>query len=220
LELNFWHNRWTNNEIAFHMNVVNPFLKGLVETNSIQGNVLVPLCGKSIDMLYLGTKGLKVTGIELSPRACLHFFSENKIPFKASPSPDRNFTIYSSLDKSNPEIWCGDFFKFSTTDTFFDLVYDRASYIALPLDMRKKMAQALLALPFKYLLLITIHYSFHPEAEDNRTVGPPFSIEDKEVEQLFPGIKKIEAREYKTLSQRNKALKVSRATETAWLLEK
>ena len=42
---------------------------------------LVPLCGKSIDLVYLYEQGFQVIGCECSELACEQFFSENKIPF-------------------------------------------------------------------------------------------------------------------------------------------
>ena len=37
-------------------------------------NILVPLCGKSLDMLWLAERGFQVTGIEISELAVQDFF--------------------------------------------------------------------------------------------------------------------------------------------------
>ena len=41
----------------------------------------LPLCGKSVDLVYLYEQGLKVIGCECSEVACEQLFTENKIPF-------------------------------------------------------------------------------------------------------------------------------------------
>ena len=60
------------------------------EQSSITGNkvvgkpdihFLVPLCGKSVDLVYLYEQGFQTTGCECSEVACEQFFVENKIPF-------------------------------------------------------------------------------------------------------------------------------------------
>ncbi len=43
--------------------------------------VFVPLCGKSIDMLWLVQQGFAVTGCEISELAVEQFFTENSIPY-------------------------------------------------------------------------------------------------------------------------------------------
>ena len=47
----FWHNKWAENKIGFHLEDVNPLLIEYWETLSIerQHSVLVPLCGKTED---------------------------------------------------------------------------------------------------------------------------------------------------------------------------
>ena len=51
----FWQRRWARNEIGFHLNEVNPYLRRHWPSLKLaQGaRVLVPLCGKSLDMAWL-----------------------------------------------------------------------------------------------------------------------------------------------------------------------
>ena len=46
-------------------------------TGGSEGTVLVPLCGKSLDMIWLAQQGHRVIGVELSDVAVESFFSEN-----------------------------------------------------------------------------------------------------------------------------------------------
>ncbi len=76
----FWLNRWNQNEIGWHQTEVEP---ALIEwaTHLKPGRILVPLCGKSLDMVWLRDQGFKVVGVELSAIACETFFRENNIAF-------------------------------------------------------------------------------------------------------------------------------------------
>ena len=72
-----WRMRWKQNDIAFHQTDVHPLLPlhwhhlNLPQT----ATVLVPMCGKSLDMQWLLDAGHRVIGIELSHIAiqdCFH----------------------------------------------------------------------------------------------------------------------------------------------------
>ena len=43
-------------------------------------SILVTMCGKSVDLLWLCSRGHSVTGVELSPIAVEQFFKENCVP--------------------------------------------------------------------------------------------------------------------------------------------
>ena len=59
MEIDFWLERWKNNETGFHQPVINPYLayfygeKGATAEQREKLKVFVPLCGKSKDMLWL-----------------------------------------------------------------------------------------------------------------------------------------------------------------------
>ena len=85
------------------------------------------------------------------------------------------------FESDNLRLWCGDFFTMSAAQLGrIDAVYDRAALIALPAPMRQRYArhmQTLVgAVPH---LLITLDY---PQAGMD---GPPFSVEQAEVQALF-----------------------------------
>ena len=81
MEADFWHKKWEDKEIGFHQSDYNPdLLEFFTHTNaSKRSNVLVPLCGKTKDMMWLYEQGYKVYGIELSPIAVMEFFQENNL---------------------------------------------------------------------------------------------------------------------------------------------
>jgi thiopurine S-methyltransferase len=79
-------------------------------------------------------------------------------------------------------IYCGDFFDLVAGDlTGVGAVYDRASLIALPPDMRAAYARHMAALlqPGTRTLLVGFDYPQH------EMQGPPFSVQADEIQTLF-----------------------------------
>jgi len=187
MDIDFWLERWENNETGFHQTAVNPYLayfygeKGATAEQREKLKVFVPLCGKSKDMLWLSQAGYKVFGVECSESAVKAFFEENALNYKSAVKD--NHAFYQSNDLTAPvEIFQGDFFTLQKED-LADItdVFDRASLVALPTDMRQqyatKMAELLQANTRS--LLVTLTYD---QAEMN---GPPFSVSEENVTELF-----------------------------------
>ena len=79
-------------------------------------------------------------------------------------------------------ILCGDFFDLGKADLAkVSAVYDRASLVALPPDMRERYARHLVDIlpPATKILLVTFDY---PQAEMQ---GPPFAVSVSDVEALY-----------------------------------
>ena len=179
MQADFWHKRWERNQIGFHQQQANPFLVQYWPALSLDAGarVLVPLCGKSLDLVWLAGQGLRVLGVELSQRAVEDFFAEQQI------EPERfehgAFTCYRS---EGIELWCGDFFELNAADVA-DCVglYDRAALIALPTEMRERYAAHLAAiLPAGCgAVLVTMDY------DQSQLDGPPFAVTDEEVRRLY-----------------------------------
>jgi len=188
----FWLDRWCENKIGFHQQEFNAHLTKFWEKLDLnpQGIVFVPMCGKSRDLLWLNDRGHPVMGIELSEIAVKTFFSENGLQYKQHY--DGRFSVWCS---GTIKLFCGDFFSLKLvhlcTEQFtVQAVYDRASLIALPADMRVRYVQHFKSLFEKGIkvLLVTLEY---PESEMQ---GPPFSVPESEVLDLYSGsfdIKKV-----------------------------
>ena len=179
MEADFWHERWEKGEIGFHQQDFNRHMQAFVDRLGIEpgAHVLVPLCGKSLDMLWLVQQGYRVTGIELSERAIRDFFVENRLVYELDRKPG-----VISYRGENIILLCTDFFTVDKTHLpRIDAVYDRASVVALPPEMRPSYAWHLARLlePGTRLLLVTLDY---PQEEMR---GPPFSVTFDEVRRLF-----------------------------------
>jgi len=77
----FWHKRWQEKRTGFHQSEVNPLLIKHFSALRlpIGSRVLVPLCGKSVDMMWLVNEGYNVVGVELVETAVQDFFTEQNI---------------------------------------------------------------------------------------------------------------------------------------------
>ncbi len=179
MQAEFWHQRWQAGEIGFHKHDYNAQMTRFIDLLALEqgDHILVPLCGKSLDMIWLRDQGFRVTGIEISPLAVEGFFSENGIV------PERSeHTWGQKYQAGDITIFCANFFDVHSSDLpQVDAVYDRASLIALPQAMRPEYVSHLTQLmpDTTHSLLITLDY---PQREMD---GPPFSVDEAEVRKLF-----------------------------------
>lgn len=174
----FWHQAWSERRIGFHRSEFHPqLLEGIKKANLESGSrCLVPLCGKSLDLLWLLEQKHSVTGVELSPTAVEEFFEENQLnPEKVN----ENHYRIPSLD-----LIIGDFFSFRP-EKKFDFLYDRAALVALPPAMRKEYASHSMDLlkVGGQLLLVSFEY------DQKKVQGPPHSVEKAEIQEIYKNMK-------------------------------
>ncbi len=175
----FWQARWARNEIGFHRSEVNPALQEYWPALQLAAasEVLVPLCGKSLDMPWLAAQGHAVLGVELAERAVQDFFAEQQLV--AQVGADGALRRYQAQGIA---VLQGDFFAVTPAQTAGCAgYYDRAALIALPPEMRRRyVAQLQALLPSGCRgLLVTIDY---PQEQKD---GPPFAVSDAEVRALY-----------------------------------
>lgn len=179
MEASYWLDRWETNIIGFNQMRANSLLCEYFKVLSLEKGdcIFVPLCGKTIDMLWLLSQGYTVIGVELSDKACEQFFTENGIDF--TQTKRETFTVYQN---EKITLYAGDFFAL-TPSHLKDIkaVYDRAALVALPTTMRKNYAQHLKAIlpPSVTIFLNTMIYN------QTDMPGPPFSIDKTLTKQLF-----------------------------------
>ena len=179
MDHDFWHQKWKNNEIGFHREEINEFLQKYYPLNQLPSTtkVFVPLCGKSIDMLWLNQRGAQVVGSELSLLACQQFFAENNLAMEHSQSGE-----FIQLKHNSIELLSGDFFKLSLAELgHIDFCYDRAALVALPPELRIQYAYKMAELLSAGALYLLITYNYGGDS----AFGPPFSVDSNEVVKLF-----------------------------------
>lgn len=186
MDREFWLDRWAEGRIGFHQPQVTPLLEQYWSELDIPAGsrVLVPLCGKSLDMLWLSRQGFSVLGVELSPLAIEQFLEENQLQGTTHTSPMGKHTVLENI-----ELICGDIFDIDeATLRSCTAVYDRAALIALPQDMRQRYVDHVYGhlAPGYEGLLITLSY------DQQRMDGPPFSVPDAEVRALYQAHSQVE----------------------------
>lgn len=144
--------------------------------------MLVPLCGKSLDLIWLASKNHEVLGVELSEKACREFFSGNGLmPVVTIRDSFKLFTV------KNITLFCGDFFKFSSAHSgAIGAVYDRAALIALPPELRANYASHLTTLLRECGKSSDLHFLLiSREKEPHDINGPPFSVTRKMLDEYY-----------------------------------
>ncbi|MEZ4904813.1 MAG: hypothetical protein R2822_25215 [Spirosomataceae bacterium] len=71
MEAKFWFDSWDKGGFytSFHRKDIHPFVLNHLTPEELTGKtILVPLCGKSLDMMYLATFAEKVIGVEIVER--------------------------------------------------------------------------------------------------------------------------------------------------------
>ena len=174
MDASFWRQRWEKNEIGFHESKANPLLVTPFHELSVgKGRrVFVPLCGKTLDISWLLSRGYRVAGAELSQLAIEQLF----IDLGMQPDIEKVGSIERWSDK-NLDILVGDIFAVSRQILGqIDAVYDRAALVALPESMRQHYAAHLMEITGKAPQLV-VSYEYDQSLKE----GPPFSVSNEEV---------------------------------------
>jgi len=183
MQADYWHQKWADNKIGFHQERANKRLEHHWADLQLNGDetVFVPLCGKSLDMLWLHRQGHSVLGVELSEKAASSFFSDNALPCEQHEMA--SFRVFTGIEEAQGiQILVGDFFELTPSQlSHCKALYDRASLIAMNQEMRGEYAAHLArsVAPETRGLLLAISY------DESRMQGPPFSVPRENVHELL-----------------------------------
>lgn len=179
MDREFWLTRWSEGKIGFNQPKPHEMLvahEGLLGAGS---RVLVPLCGKSVDMTFLAAHGHDVVGIELAEQAVRAFFEEHGLT--PTVTEGERCVRYAAGPVT---VLCGDVFALTREDIGeVGALYDRAALVALPEEMRRRYAARLREwMPSGGAgLLVTFDYP------QEKMEGPPFAVSEREMRELFDG---------------------------------
>lgn len=174
----FWHDRWAKQEIGFHEGHVNALLAKYFPAITLpaQARVFIPLCGKATDIEWIASQDCEVVGVELNESAVEQFFAERNIT--PNVKMDGAHICYSF---ENIRIYVGDFFDLTSTQIgAIDMVYDRAAMVALPAEIRQRYVNTLPSLT-EYCPILLVSFIY----DQSTLSGPPFSIDQQEVEKHY-----------------------------------
>ena len=178
MEADFWHKRWQENHIPFHEGKPNALLVRHVGVlNLTKGaRIFIPLCGKTKDFDWLAAQGYRAVGAELSEIAIQQLFAELEItPSISSVGPH---TRYSA---DGIDVFVGDIFELSAAMLGpVDATFDRAAMVAMPESMRQRYVTHVSEISNSAPQLLTCF-----EYDQSLLDGPPFNVEQAEVEDLY-----------------------------------
>lgn len=199
--LSFWQTKWDSGQTNWHKSTVHPSLKKYADEVLLEGyqdggaRILVPLCGKSMDIAHLAKKRkvAAVVGVEGVEAAIQQFSKEHDDleVTKLEQCPDPQLGDFVVWEGASVQFLNGNFFSLTQED-LYDGIWDRAAMVAIPPESREKYVEklgALLHKPKGRILLATL-----TRPDGNVTKGPPFSIDEKEVRRLYdnrPWVKKV-----------------------------
>lgn len=175
----FWHERWRVSQIGFHQSAIDRHLRAHWPRMGLAADsrVFVPLCGKSLDMLWLRDRGHCVLGVELSAIALEAFCMEHGIAARRLPS--NPFDVYEA---DRLRLLRGDFFAL-TPQLLGEAgaVYDRAALMSWAPESLAPYVRHMSALttPGTKTLLIVLEY------RQDEMQGPPFALHEKDIERLY-----------------------------------
>lgn len=157
----FWTEKWAQNKTAFHEGKPNELLAAHVDVLAGRTRVLVPLAGKSVDMLFLRDRGHEVVGVEYVQQAIDEF---GAVP--------------------GVTMVCADYFTLRSEQVgTFDAIYDRAAMVAIDPADRGRYVATCRALLREGAPMLLVAFSY----DQTRANGPPWSIDRAAVDALFAG---------------------------------
>ncbi|NOU11301.1 MAG: thiopurine S-methyltransferase [Nitrospira sp.] len=178
MDTTFWHNRWQTNQTGWHERNVNPLLITHFPSLNLPpgGRVFVPLCGKSLDLGWLLSRGYAVAGAELSELAVTQLFAELGVEARISEVGKLRLFRGEKID-----IFVGDLFDLSREILgSVDAAYDRAALVALPEAVRVQYTAHLKAITALAPQLV-IGYEY----DQTVVPGPPFSVTSEELHRHY-----------------------------------
>jgi thiopurine S-methyltransferase len=173
-----WSEFWRIGRTGFHREDVHELLvehgSWLLENGPRVG---VPLCGKSQDLIWLGSRAPAVVGMELVEQPIQEFMTEHGFV-----SSREDLGSHVRWTTPGPTILQGDVFEVDREKTGpLQAIWDRAALVAIPQPRRARYVARVVDLldPGSRILLVCW------DADRPVDVGPPFRIRSKEVYALY-----------------------------------
>ena len=209
-----WLARWREGHTHFHLGQVHPTLMRYVDQVPLGGRILVPLCGKSLDLGWLKDQGYDVVGVELAEQAVSELFQQLEVePTRTLDGP------FEILESPGLSVYVGDIFELNANIAgTFDTIWDRAALIALNPTDRARYAPHVSSFRKKVgsVLLSVLVY------DQQKMSGPPFSVTDDEIYRLYTAYKSVEKLQSKNVTSRNPMFieaGLDTVTENLWLIK-
>lgn len=212
-DIEYWKQRWSSGKTGWHQSQPTQTLAelgDLIPSPSSQTRFLLPLCGATLDILYLYQRGYHVIGVESAEVSIQQFFADNaqqldnnkpEVTQIVQPTNgnDTGITKYSyrSSDHSGAiDLYVSDWFHPQLNAPLIggrcQVVFDRCGLVALPYELHQKYVTRLMQ------LIDPLPESNNPHSQPSYNLlfqsveypveaykAPPHHLPRAEVESLF-----------------------------------
>ena len=199
LPTSYWSERWHQDDAFWHQQEVNAhLLHNLHALDAVKATappgrrprIFVPLCGASVDMLYLHQQGWHVVGldaVEQPLRSFVHDHQPHLQHVRDVPVSQGSGVVHIAAE--HLDLFGVDYFSADVTAALLggavDAVWDRGSFVAIGVKQREayvaKVLQLLTARSEQpNWLLNAFDYNL-----DSAMVAPPHSLPREDIERLL-----------------------------------
>jgi len=202
----FFITKWSKSNTAWHKTDVHPALLKyfsliLEKFPEKQIRVLVPLCGKTKDLTFLANHPAvaEVVGVEGVQKAYDEFIAENRhLNISLSQDENSSYPHFTKFVGNKITLLKGDFFDLEKTFENesvpkFDLIWDRASIVAIRPELRNQYAQVISKLLQPKALMLFGTVDRREGTEDAMKAGPPFSVTYENLNTLYESLDIVES---------------------------
>ena len=178
----FWNDRWRQGQIGFHLGRPHDWLVAAEHRFPAGSRVYVPLCGKTVDLVWLRDRGHEVIGCEFVTSAVQDFLREQGLSARTERLGS-NGSDYECHRTPGLSVFRGDALRLdpALVGGPVDVIFDRAALVALDPACRKRYVESLhrILRPGGRILLISFAY------DQSRVEGPPWSVDTTTIDRLF-----------------------------------
>jgi len=186
MDIEGWNARWESNP-SWHAEKARTEILDLMKSNvtDFTGKVFVPLCGASLDMIWLAEEGLQVVGVEVSRLAIDKFYQEIYVKDDYKITESSTTTIHKA---GNITIYEADLYNCEelTNEPAFDLIFDRASLIAINWEDREKYIDLMMRLLGKNISKMS-YFLQGMDYNKGEHLGPPHIFNEVSCQHYFGG---------------------------------
>ena len=187
-----WNTAWKEGPFPWHEEQVNNMLQKHIH-DLTEGKpdlcIFVPLCGKTVDLLWLANKGYSVVGAECSRDAIVSFFQESGLEFTTDAiniAPNGGY-VHRAKEKDITIFECDIFYL--TSDVVgrkVDGVWGRATISALEGEpLRRKYVNVISSLLAPNGRWMVDTFDFDPNDNPNGPGKGPHSFSLEEAKKIF-----------------------------------
>ena len=179
----FWDERWRQGQIGFHLGRPHDWLLDAAGRFPPRARVYVPLCGKTVDLVWLRDRGHEVFGCEFVASAVQDFLREQGLTAATERRESGGGASFECHRTRGLNVLQGDALELDPglIGGPVDVVFDRAALVALDPACRTRYVDGLhrVLRPGGHVLLIAFAY------DQARVEGPPWSVDAGTIDRLF-----------------------------------